>query len=777
MKLCVRVDNMIRLPRAGAPEGLISKLKDAFEHDNPERAAKEAMGIFAANVPRRIATWRSTGDEFLVPRGGMGRLRALLVDAGIPYRVEDARTEGSPTPDFPRYIGHPLRWYQEAAVEKILEIEQGIIRAPTGCLSGATIVELNRAGKSFQCDLARLVKMHGGGTAMGKVWDPQIPTRIRMRDADGFIRLGTLVDAYSSGRRETFEVMTASGNRIRATMDHRFMTPTGWKRLREIACGDEVLIDGGVQIAEKKTAKQRYRVVNGLHFHPHAGRKGVRPGKGGVSVSMHRLVMEASLSGVGYAEFVRRIRLGRIAGLTFLDPKKFSVHHVDEDPLNNARENLVILSHVEHSRQHGIDGGWQHVTARSIADRIVSISAPRIEETFDVEVEEAEHNFLANGFVVHNSGKTTLAFAAIARVGLNAIVILPNKGLFKQWANRAKAELGLSSDQLGTLGGGKAKRLRPVTIAIQATLWSMADRGELDEVLDYFGHVIFDEAQLAAARTVNETVEMFPARYRIAISADERRKDRKEFLTHDQFGDRIYEVSRREVEKGGHVVDVAMLVVPTEFRAPWYGISDTPRTSWLRKPGGDEREIDFNRLLDEMTADDARNELALRFAHREVEAGEQCIMLTGRREHARTLDRFFVERRVESGYLLGEQEAGDASEFDRTVRGLLDGSVRVGIGTYKALGVGIDLPAVAAGVAVTPIASNPQQMNQVRGRLCRPAPGKGSGRLYMLWDRWVYPRHLDTIIANNKTVRVWDGSGFADARAWRRRNKAGLVRG
>lgn len=488
--LLVTVDNRIRMRRDDLPESAATALKDLFEHPNPKVAMMVAMRKWAGNIPPTFTTWRSEGGEFTLPRGGMARLRGVLKDLSIPYKVKDAREEGFPSPDFPKYVGPELRWYQEEGVAKAIEREQGIIRASTG------------------------------------------------------------------------------------------------------------------------------------------------------------------------------------------------------------------------------------------------------------------------------SGKTTMAFAAIARVGLNAIVILPTKGLFEQWASRAVKELGLSGDRLGMVGDG-IRRLRPVTIAMQQSLWRL---GVHDQIHDYFGHVLFDEVQGAAAKTVNETLDRFPARYRIGVSATEQRKDRLECLTYDQFGDVIHEVDQALIEKQGYVLDVAMMIMPTEFRAPWYGVG----------PG---KKVDFNRLLREMAADKDRERLALELAHDEIRRGEQCIMLTGHRDHVRQLDRYFVENDIESGYLLGKQESGDEAEFRRTCAGLNNGSVRIGIGTYKALGVGIDLPAVAAGVAVTPISSNAQNTNQVRGRLCRPSEGKPNGRLYVMLDRHVYPKHIDILIANNKTVRVWDGSAWTDARAWRKRNKSRLVRG
>jgi superfamily II DNA or RNA helicase len=357
------------------------------------------------------------------------------------------------------------------------------------------------------------------------------------------------------------------------------------------------------------------------------------------------------------------------------------------------------------------------------------------------------------------SGKSLLAIALAADLGLNTLVILPTVALFKQWCDDACSALKIRPGELGVVHGDK-RDLRPLTVAVQGTL---ASRGVDEEMRDFFGVVIVDETQKAAAKTYIESIDPFPAKYRFGISADERRKDRKEFLTHDLFADVAYEISRRDLEQQGFVVDVEIRVVPTDFDAPWYGVADED---------GEREGVNFVRLVDEMAADEERNAQAIEHAMREVEGGQQVILLSHRREHCQRLDRAFVERGVRSGFFIGG--ADYAREFDATRKGIESGAVRVGVGTYGALGYGVNLPSVAAGVAATPIGGNKQNFNQVRGRLCRL--GKASARLYVLWDWKVYPGHLANMIAWNPTVRVLEGGKWVEAEAWRKRHKGKLRR-
>lgn len=351
------------------------------------------------------------------------------------------------------------------------------------------------------------------------------------------------------------------------------------------------------------------------------------------------------------------------------------------------------------------------------------------------------------------AGKTCIAFGIAAKLKVPTLVLLPNAGLLEQWQERAESELGLKKKDLGLIRGPKWD-LRPLTLALPQTLSARKERAE--ELNEYFGALVMDEIQIAPAKTFFESVNMVAARYRVGISADESRKDRKEFLCHDLFGDEpAAEKTRQELIDEGYVLDVQVRVVPTDFRADWYGLPDR------------ERELDFNRLLDEMMADPDRAALLLSMI-RQVQ--DQCIVFAHRREHCRTIDRELSAGGMRTGFLIGGDDY--KPEFRKTAAGLKDGTVQVGVGTFQAAGTGIDLPKVGLGVAATPIAGNRQFFGQVRGRLCRIAKGKKSATLIYLWDRNVYPRHLDNLVSWNNDVKVLDGGKWVDARHHRSR-KAG----
>lgn len=322
------------------------------------------------------------------------------------------------------------------------------------------------------------------------------------------------------------------------------------------------------------------------------------------------------------------------------------------------------------------------------------------------------------------SGKTLTALALAAVVGQPTLVIMRDGNLLAQWHEVAVEKGGLHEREVGILKGGS--RLRSgtrLTLALQQTLYGVSF--PLDEIAGRFGMVIVDEVHGVAARTFQGVIGAFPARYRFGFSADETRKDKKEFLVYDQFGRVLYEIDRETLETEGSITPVEVVLVPTDFRADWY-----------RDAQGGER--DFNALLDELTVDAERNALIVSLVEMLSKQQAPSLVFTHRIEHARTLaDVELFAAGVRCGLLLGGDD--NRVRFAEDKLRLKSGDLPVCTGTFTAVGQGIDMPAVLSGVMATPVGNNRQFFGQVRGRICRPSDGKSLGRLFVIWDRHVFP--------------------------------------
>lgn len=322
------------------------------------------------------------------------------------------------------------------------------------------------------------------------------------------------------------------------------------------------------------------------------------------------------------------------------------------------------------------------------------------------------------------SGKSTIALAGIAEVRQPALVVMRDSRLLDQWKRRAVAELGLPEREIGILKGGKRSVGKRLTLALQQTLNSATF--PLDEILGRFGSVWVDEAQTVAARTFEAPLNRFPARVRVGFSADETRADQKEFLVYDTMGDVIHEVTLEEAEAAGVVVPVHVLIAKSDFAPRWYQEQGHVR--------------DWARLMSSVECDADRNALIVDIVEQLLRDGRSPVLVfTERREHARQLaDVALFARGHRCGLLLGGD--ADVTRFTEDRLRLELGKLDIAVGTFDAIGQGIDLPRVRGGVIASPIGDNKQFFGQVRGRLARAFAGKLEAWLVYVLDEQLFTR-------------------------------------
>jgi len=80
--------------------------------------------------------------------------------------------------------------------------------------------------------------------------------------------------------------------------------------------------------------------------------------------------------------------------------QQLEVHHLDKNPHNNFSENLLkVCAKCHHTIENA---GWVRAE-RAVPDTVVSVEYVGREPVFDMEMEGPNHNYVADGFVVHNS--------------------------------------------------------------------------------------------------------------------------------------------------------------------------------------------------------------------------------------------------------------------------------------------------------------------------------------------------------------------------------------
>lgn len=262
---------------------------------------------------------------------------------------------------------------------------------------------------------------------------------------EGRIFHNRITGVYDAGEKQCFELITLSGHRIVATADHKFHVGSGYVSLGELSVGSTVLIHNKTPYTGRSITSS-YRKVAYVKNHPY----GSVHDSGGYlykRLFVSRLVMEAYLNGMDYESYKLRLNSGDLSGLVFLNPEQH-VHHIDEDYDNNDLSNLVVVDASTHSKFHALEN-HNNLRFMAIEDEVVSITTVGVRRTYDVEMESPYNNFVADGFVVHNSNKTNTVLCAIAQGQLMypdkvAVFIDVEHGLDLEWASK----LGVNPERL-----------------------------------------------------------------------------------------------------------------------------------------------------------------------------------------------------------------------------------------------------------------------------------------------------------------------------------------
>lgn len=242
----------------------------------------------------------------------------------------------------------------------------------------------------------------------------QIPLRKKLRRegygncmavcADGRIRPMPIKTIHFNGKKKLVRVTDSGGRGISCTLDHKFMTPDGsMKTIGEIGVGGSVIchIDSydDEYIYDYKVHQTADR-GNPLGLTDSMGRKNA------AFISGNWKQFELIKEKYGYINYCQ---------ICFNEPSRLEWHHIDGDRSSNIEDNLIKLCvscHKKEDYKLGRNKRFDKGHKVGIAT-IVNIEEFTEEyDTYDVEMDTPEHNWVANGFVVSNSHAISYALIA-----------------------------------------------------------------------------------------------------------------------------------------------------------------------------------------------------------------------------------------------------------------------------------------------------------------------------------------------------------------------------
>lgn len=243
------------------------------------------------------------------------------------------------------------------------------------CLTGDTILYNIRPKLPKSRQERTIEEIYNTFKRMGK-----LPKKIKCVIDDGILGTNEITNIIYNGIKKVYKITTKRGYTIKATANHRFLSLKGWKRLDQFIVGSSIAING-----------RKYENNFGENNHQWKG-----------NLALETTARQRIYTNYPWIkEITNCMRCEQYS-------ERIEIHHIDGIPFNNELDNLECLCPKCHQSEHAIRRARKNNNFRLLKeiefDNIVSIKYIGLEKVYDIQMKKPYYNFIANGFVSHNSG-------------------------------------------------------------------------------------------------------------------------------------------------------------------------------------------------------------------------------------------------------------------------------------------------------------------------------------------------------------------------------------
>ncbi|MBI5882354.1 MAG: DEAD/DEAH box helicase [Elusimicrobia bacterium] len=309
------------------------------------------------------------------------------------------------------------------------------------------------------------------------------------------------------------------------------------------------------------------------------------------------------------------------------------------------------------------------------------------------------------GFLVAppGAGKTVMGCFAAAQRGLPTLILADRKPLLEQWRKQLMALLGLSSRQIGQVGGGRDRQSGVVDLAMMP---SLARRDDLSEFFSRYGFIIHDECHHVPAATFEACMREASVRYILGLTATPYRRDGLEDIITMQCGP-----IRHRMEE-----NKSSLLLKLNVR----------ETGFILQSNG---ETPIQEVFRYLVEDDVRNTLIEQDVLAALGRGRRCLILSHRREHCRLLTEKLTQKGKVPFVLNGGQGKKERTAILKAIQETPKNKDLIVVATGQYLGEGFDCPQLDTLFLAFPVAFK-GKLIQYAGRIMRELPDKTDAEVY-----------------------------------------------
>ncbi len=243
--------------------------------------------------------------------------------------------------------------------------------------------------------------------------------RIRVVSPQGLVIPGRVIDAWASGVKAVVEIETSLGRTVRLTSDHKVFSDKGWGKVSSLREGTKVALNGTSKLYQSEYWLRSQYVDSLLEPHEMADLAGC--GRSTINRYLKRFGVtkrppkpwsgwNKGLTGVdsggkflhGRSLAVKEAKaLADYSCRVCRSTKNVQVHHKDRDGLNNDLGNLDVICTACHALAHSVNANRGAI----VFDTVTGLRSVGKQQVFDLTT-EPEHNFIGDGFVLHNCVRT-----------------------------------------------------------------------------------------------------------------------------------------------------------------------------------------------------------------------------------------------------------------------------------------------------------------------------------------------------------------------------------
>lgn len=297
-------------------------------------------------------------------------------------------------------------------------------------------------------------------------------------------------------------------------------------------------------------------------------------------------------------------------------------------------------------------------------------------------------------------GKTTVALAIAAHLGLRTMIVVHKEFLANQWRERIQQFCPGA-----TIGVVQQNRLETNCDFVIAMLQSLSLKEYSHDAFESIGTIVVDEAHHICAQVFSQSMFKLCPRHCYALSATPDRKDGLTKVLHWFFGPTFFAIQRENQEQ------VEVFVEDFTCRR----FKDPPPVTRFGK-------ISLATMITDLTEIDTRNLAILKLIKRLLTTtNRKILVLTDRRAHCIFLQSKFPKK---SGLYMGGMKEADLEESSTR---------RLIIGTFSQAHEGLDIPTLDTVILATP----KSDIQQSIGRVMRETPGKQNNPwIFDILDHW-----------------------------------------